>query len=200
MAHTWQRRDPEWIKENPGKGTMYKVDENGNEVKKGEEDKIIIKREKFKREGIPDAGTYAIICEKEKYVYVGQSISVATRLRSHKWIICKPFIPTEGNYGAHYVLMHEHFKKHGMEGFEFAKQKPLPGATNSELLFEEVNTMIEFLEQGYKPYNHLASYQMIRASIFCPEKFRPEVELLIQGLIKNKVSIESVKQLTEALS
>lgn len=187
--YTWKHRSKEWVKENPGKGTMYK-EYLGPEPEPKKNKPIDLKPIQKtinkaistpKRNGIKESigskekipqgiiGIYAIVCEKEKCVYVGQSKNIAVRLRSHKMTIASddPYYDTKV-----YKQMREHRKKHGADVFNFLVYKILNGAETKELLSEENNAMIYYASNGYKLYNSSLCTELVNSMIMCPEQFK----------------------------
>lgn len=209
----WRKRDAEWIKANPKKPTMYKVNSET-----GEEIEVDVKKTVFRpatkkplpkevtRFGFKSAtdyaaatnvggprlkdgssGIYAIICEIEKHAYVGQSISMDNRLRNHKMNILNPV-----KSDASYKVMRKHFEEHGIEAFQFIKVKELPLADQSILLDEEGKEMARFMRDGYALYNRDLPREIIDECILCPHEFRETIKALIQAIKDGRIKSEDV--------
>lgn len=185
----WAIRSKEWIKDNPGKGTMYKT-----ELKEDEAPPINLLapiRNKLKGERnkdlIHDTGIYLIICEQAKSVYVGQSINMGSRMRSHKMNITAIDPPQLQTY----AKIREDWNKYGAISFEFKRYLPLPNTTTSEdLTNHENNTMWEYMNNGYKLYN-----TVITGNIYCPENLRGLVLDLIHAINKDSSLIDKVRSI-----
>lgn len=142
----WVKRPEEWIKQNPGKPTMYKTTVTEKEtppelIKQltNESRRVYAKKDKG-----ADIGIYAIICEPSKRAYIGQSINVQTRLRNHKMNI-------KTNQMKCYAEMRKDIETHGIECFEFIRIKHC--INGEDLTEEENNSMGEYISKGYKLYN-----------------------------------------------
>lgn len=151
--YTWAKRDIEWIKQNPGKGTMYKVYEGQTETKQDikpivKEVKQIVKVNlppKVKNPISKFGGVYAIINEHSKLIYVGQSLSPKVKLRYHKMHI------SANSKDLLYKLMIEH-KEH-------LKYIVLElDISVSELTHKEAEYIKQYISQGYKLYNIYVPY------------------------------------------
>lgn len=194
MDTIWLPRSAEWIKDNPGKGTLYKVDKNTlTPVDTKEPEKIKSKfqpdfKSNVKTYFIPKlkhSGTYAIICDKAKYVYVGQSQNVKTRLRAHKMAIISPLTKLST-----YTLMKEHWKQFGIKSFQFVECQKIEDT--KDLLEAEINTMVEFLTKGYRLYNK--QLPIGEFAIYCPK----DIILTIQKTIlmcKDKDFLQKIEAL-----
>jgi len=198
--YKWVRRSPEWIKENPGKGTMYKEyisKECDDSTSKSQKRAVItlLKQKPIEpppkwtkhtppepKKGTKDAGLYAIICEANKWAYIGQSMNVGSRLRNHKMIIVH-------NYKSE-SKVYEDIKKDknefGIESFSFVKIKDMPEATSTQLLDAETKMMIEYLENGYSLYNRDHCNNM-----YCSPNIKPLIVNLIKA-VKNKPELIDV--------
>lgn len=180
----WVRRSPEWIKENPKGGTMYKVKVGGDEPTPNTASNYV-KRTYNKLKNKTDKGIYAIICEPSKHVYVGQSIRVNTRIRSHRYKL----INQHTNCVKTYKKMREDFLIHGLDGFQFIKCKDMPDALTEDLINSERETMFEFLEKGYKLYN----YQIEVYNIYCPLKIKDTIQKIIDFYEINTEIIDKIE-------
>ena len=161
----WAHRTPEWIKENPGKPTMYKV--SLEEIKP-------LQSPEYK---FGDTGVYVIICEKAKRVYVGQSTSMGTRMRNHKMNITNYRTNSQNVY----LKMREDFIFYGEDSFQFNRHIHLGGATCDELLLQETFTMYEFLDKGYELYNGTVPPRTLK----CPTHLLKEMQELIDKIVEN---------------
>lgn len=188
--YKWERRLPEWIKNNPGKGTMYKVYLDGSgEVPKQELEKQPIKITPKIKVGNP-IGIYVIICEIEKYAYVGQSTNIESRLRSHKMAI----VNNTSFLSSSYDLMRQHYKKHGIDAFEFRRHLYLPTKDKNLLNEKEFETMGEFARMGYRLYNKAISVQALQETIPCPLEFQEPVKKIIELLASNTRFEQELKE------
>jgi hypothetical protein len=162
--YIWERRTPEWIKENPGKGTMYKryivpIIPEPKKVQYLEVKEDLIGK---------DAGVYVIFCDNEMYAYVGQSLNMDVRMRSHKMYMSRK---SKGQNS--YINMKRHINKHGMDGFRFVKHFPMPFSTREQLLERECLVMGEVVRMGYTLYNKSISMEMVQEYVSCPKDFQP---------------------------
>lgn len=178
----WKRRSDEWIKANPGKGTMYKANPDGTEY--DPDVRVEMKVEKKEKRVVPvlkdvDYGIYVIICEKAKYAYVGQSTNVSSRLRSHKMMIKRQSLTSKNKT---YFKMQEHVDRYGMDSFVFDKYMAMPGATIDELLSKESEVMGEFVRNGYNLYNTAINLDVLGEVIVCPRDFQSVVSAVIDRL------------------
>lgn len=151
--YTWAKRDIEWIKQNPGKGTMYKVFEGQTETKQDikpivKEVKQIVKVNlppKPKNQISKSGGIYAIINEHSKLIYIGQSLSPKVKLRYHKMNI------SSNNKDLLYKPMIEH-KEH-------LKYIILENNISVNLLTrKEAEHIKQYISNGYKLYNIYIPY------------------------------------------
>ena len=167
--YTWERRTEEWIKANPGQGTMYKKYKDTEH----ELPALTFKTEENSRRWDYDEhkGIYVIICEIEKYAYVGQSRNMNSRLRNHKMIM----VHTKPHETKTYIKMREHVAKHGIEAFQFLKHLPMPDANMIELTNMENEVMGNFVRKGYNLYNSAISLQMRDECVICPKEFQPVI-------------------------
>jgi hypothetical protein len=180
----WLKRPEEWIKENPGKPTMYKTT-----VKRGDiinvdsltgHSKKLYKGGKEKRLGI-----YAVICERSKRAYIGQSIRVGSRLRSHRYAI---FSLNESKNKV-YIDIKKDVLKYGPESIEFKIVYPL--GINDDLCEWELNTMREFINNGYKLYNmHLPIN-----NICCPTEHKDLITSIINKIKTDQSLISKINSL-----
>lgn len=181
----WLHRSQEWIKENPGKGTMYKASQP--EVEKPKPTKRIdlseIKTGEYRNPGI-----YAIICEKAKSVYVGQSKNMANRLRNHKMVLLSRRPPSKI-----YERMLIDIDNYGIESFTFEKHIDLKDHDVPNILEIERETMWFFLEKGYRLYN--ADLPIGNNAIYCPETMRDTIVSLIKECSNDVKNFELVKDL-----
>jgi hypothetical protein len=179
--YEWVPRPKDWIKDNPGKGTMYK-----HYLKDGEppvESCALIKKEYKKLEleyckkerDLSDSGIYVIICEPSKRAYVGQSMSMSVRMRNHKMIISGSNI--RNNETNTYKDMISDFNLYGISAFSFIKHKSLPGLDAADLMNHESNAMGEFIELGYRLYN--LNVNIGNNVIYCP----PDIIDWVRSLI-----------------
>lgn len=187
----WLKRTEEWIKQNPGKGTMYKS-ELTNKVP-GESLAALVsdKRTRHKKDqktiDLGDRGIYAVICEATKYAYIGQSASMNVRMRSHKACI----IGQVNGKSKAYIKMNEHCKLHGIDAFSFTRHLFLPNVNDEELTNIETSTMHEFAGMGYTLYNI-----SIPGNIYCPLELKILMCQIIT-LAKNEDFIVKLRALTE---
>lgn len=201
--YRWVPRSKEWIKENPGKGTMYKEYFEPQKEEGNSEDFFSINTpitpKSVKLYPNPKktmgSGIYIVICEVEKHVYVGQSRNVENRLRNHKMVISS----NDEHESKAYIKMKAHRKLHGLNAFEFIKYDMIPHATTSMLLDREAEVMAEFARKGYLLYNRSIALQVMDESIYCPIQFQPFVANLVNLLTthpdKGSKVIDFVKQL-----
>jgi hypothetical protein len=179
--YIWKHRDSNWIKDNPGKSTMYKeflntssredLSVSDNSVNRVSES--IISR-------YADAGVYIIMCESEKYVYIGQSINVDVRIRNHKMKIFSDKKQVDTNI---YTKIRNHVNQFGEDCLSFVKYIPMPYCGEAELLKKETETMIEFLKNGYVLYNEKFPKEVLEHTVFCPKEFQFEANNFIKSLI-----------------
>ncbi len=168
----WAKRSEEWIKANPGKGTMYKtelIEGNDPPINLLHPIRNSIKNAKKNKEA-NDVGIYVIICEIEKSAYVGQSINMGTRLRNHKMQIVGEKIPDVKTYHK----IREHFVKHGIVQFEFKRYLLMPDANTDQLTDAENRIIWEFKKNGYSIYNTI-----ILGNIYCPDDMKEVIQKLI---------------------
>ena len=186
--YTWEKRSEEWIKENPGKGTMYKKYIDGIEPEeKPVRAKIIPGMTLGKINN--ERGIYVIVCEIEKHVYVGQSINMDTRLRQHKMSIVSK--GKDQQQAETYDKIRKHYFKHGIEAFEFKKHLYV-GPEKEQLSIMENRVMNDFSQKGYTLYNMVISIGALRNIVQCPTEFKEVVEKTIDLLacdteFKNKL-------------
>lgn len=186
----WLKRDAEWIKNNPGKPTMYKgkLDLNNDYkgevlLKKAKKDKInIIKNE---NSDFPDAGVYIILNEKTKSVYVGQSINMSSRIRNHRHFILEKAI----NKYKVYDKMIKDKKNHGIESFEFIKYVLMPNKNTQELKQVENDVMHEFKAKGYELYNMEVSL----GNVYCPIKYKDDISNIINLIVIDPDKLKTIK-------
>ncbi len=168
------KRDFKWIKQG---NEFVKVPLNGTELSD------IAKIDKPDYNTKTDVGVYVIICEPEKYVYVGESNNVGVRLRSHKMSIIK-----QNTQNGAYMLMNSHYIKHGIDGFEFKKY--LSCDLDRHLMWEKENeTIATFIENGYKLYN--SGVWAGGFAIFCPKEHSDIMRIVISRL-KDDVFLKKV--------
>lgn len=195
VRYKWVKQSPEWIKNNPGKPTMYK------QFGKYLPDELI-KREKVASAikymtsppllELPDHsgyGVYAIVCEAEKYAYVGESKNVSVRIRNHKMNIMG-HTPTDSKA---YTLMRDHRKKHGIEGFSFVVHTDKEFNSKSILLEAEAYLMGQYLSDGYKLYNSAISLFGAKDIMYCPKELTPLMIKLINLLSRNIISLKEME-------
>ncbi len=186
----WLKRSPEWIKNNPGQPTMYKGVLNLDDDYKGN---VLLKKEKKKKldeikntnSDFPDAGVYIIVNNETKSVYVGQSINMSNRLRSHKHYILEKAV----NKNQVYDKMIEDKIKHGIESFEFIKYILMPNKNGMELVEVENDVMHEFMAKGYSLYNR----SVYLGNIYCPIKYKDDIVKVIDLLIINPERLSELK-------
>ena len=179
--YVWAKRSAEWIKENPGKGTMYKIPiEQKEEIKKEVKNLMISRAEKKKIElQTKTCGVYAIVCEVEKMAYIGESFNVEVRMRNHK--MC---INNASSSAVMYKLMNYHQGKHGKNAFQFIKMHEIDNnGMKDELLIKEAETMHEFIEMGYKLYNQ--SIPANPNSVICPKHLAEDIKAIISKVKDN---------------
>lgn len=183
----WEKRDPDWIKANPGKGTMYKIEIPDEAVST-----IALRplREKYKNlkevEKLIDIGIYIVICEKAKTVYVGQSRSMGNRMRNHKMNITR-----SNNPKGIYVNMQKDYKHFGPDSFDYIRYIKLDRAYANDLTEVETETMWEFIEKGYRLYNRVIP----GGNLSCPAEYKITLQMFISRLRINPNLIEKIKEL-----
>lgn len=150
--------------------------------------RLQIREKREKRERLKSAGIYVIICEAEKSAYVGQSINIESRLRSHKFTI-----QSKGKTAKNYLKLKQDYRKHGIEKFEFKEYIAMPGATLSELLAKENEVMIEFARNGYLLYNSAVNATVIGESIHCPTEYRHIITAIIEKLKDQQIDEGQIK-------
>lgn len=192
---TWIHRDKEWIKQNPGKPTMYKetLKDSDPPPKCATRE---VKKEYEKRTKRPsvDIGVYIVLCEKAKSVYVGQSQSMGIRMRSHKSCILKM-----ENISRTYREMRIDCEKYGIDSFQFARYLEIDAKimTNEDrrekLLEKEQETMWDFMRKGYKLYN--IQINSNGNTIYCPFKMQD----LINDIVFLAIEDEKVLSLLESI-
>lgn len=133
---------------------------------------------KTREKNLDTAGIYVIICEIEKHVYVGQSINVDVRLRNHKMAIQS----ATNTLGRNYVKIQEHYKKHGIEAFQFVNYISCPFANTKELLYKESETISAYSKMGYNLYNTSVNITIGVNTINCPVEYQPIINELIRKL------------------
>ena len=175
--HVWVKRSDEWIKQNPNKPTMYKVLKD--------EIKINTNKKPKKRVGkitSITSGIYAIVCEKSKSVYVGQSKSLDVRLRNHKMNL-----RNQTNKCESYKRMYEDVNKFGLDSFDFRCIEQ----TDVDLINKETEAMNMFMNLGYKLYN--AQVNANATYVYCPFEIQDVVLKIITEYIKDNSTIEKFK-------
>ena len=188
VKYKWVKRDPEWIKENPNKGTMYKVlDEPEDPIRVELKKQALIAANK----SLPIMGIYTIFCEAEKFVYVGQSRDIEVRIRSHKMKITSK----DNSAGRTYELIRQHHSKYGMKGFKFEIHEVMQKASSSDLFDCEGKVMIDFVKRGYSLYNRALPAELIQSSVYCPDHLQDAIIKLIRLLSTGKLEVEKVKAL-----
>jgi len=198
--YIWKHRDKQWIKENPGQPTMYKEfltkDEiilNVKEIIKAKNSKqyaepVYGNNTKYDNRDKSGAGIYIILCEASKSLYVGQSLSMNTRMRNHKMNLLSSKPPLSAAYNK----MRLDVFNHKMESFQFITYKPMPNAKYDELLRAEKEVMIYFMKEGYTLYNSDKP-----TNIYCEEDIKPLIEKLIIKVSKNPEVIQQIQLLID---
>jgi predicted GIY-YIG superfamily endonuclease len=190
--YKWEKRSPEWIKSNPGKGTMYKANPDGSEYTEGSEPKKFIPTAQnpipFNKVINTDAGVYVVVCEKAKHAYVGQSVNMGTRLRSHKMSIVKSEAST-------YLKMRNHWRLYGEEAFDYIKHTHMPTSTEEELLQKEAEVMMEYIRAGYILYNGLINVNILADIVSCPKDFQLIIEQTINKLASETDFVNKLKEI-----
>lgn len=192
----WLKRTKQWIKENPGKGTMYKAlrpeiiikpDITASDYRKKKY------AEKTNTEYDPqkgrDAGIYVICCEKTKHAYVGQSMNMDVRMRNHKMNICGKLQCSAQAYDK----MRKHFQEFGIESFSFTKHIIIPSANTNILCDIEAKTMYEFIERGYILYNKNINFGA--NVIHCPSDIKDVIKTIIEKSKSDPTIIKKILQL-----
>lgn len=218
LKYKWVRHTTEWIKENPGKPTMYKHYEDGTiEMGSSKREKVPqknrlpltflhITEEEYNRYDKPkavktvdrsNAGIYLIICHPVLHVYVGQSRNVEVRLRNHKMMLSKQ---QDRVSSATYDTMWQHSDEYGLSEFEFKCYRKMPGATRDELLKAEAETMWEFLRAGYKLYNSQLNAQFSGEFVSCPEIYQSTISKTILSLMEGRIVEEDLLKFVSANS
>ena len=193
----WKSQPKSWQEANPALSPMYKVYSDGTEefLEKGKTSKIKaaphkkpvtvkeiiseIGKVRKKRDHTGTCGIYIVICEATKSVYVGQSVNIESRLRSHKGQVTN----LKCNYKL-YTKIREDFKQHGNGSIEYKLHKSVNELT--QLTEEEIQTMREFIEKGYSLYN--THVPLGRDSVYCPPQFKDSIKTIISALCSNRVS------------
>lgn len=192
----WLKRDVEWIKNNPGKPTMYKgilnVEDSyfGNSLlKKAKSEKI----KEINDSGLDfaDPGVYLIINELSNRVYVGQSINMYSRLRNHKHYIDGKAISKNRVY----VKMAEDRVKHGINSFQFLRYVLMPGKELEDLLCMENDVMHEFRIKGYDLYNIDVSF----GNVYCPPAYKDKINEIISIIVKYPEKLNDISNLLSGL-
>lgn len=191
-----KKRDYKWVKV----GNEFKqvpIDENKQQVKTEieptKEKKLGIKPAKFNPMPKNDnsAGIYTIICEQSKSVYIGQSMSVETRLRSHKSCLLNNV------RNKVYDRMRKDLASYGIEAFTFARFCYCPPVAGTLLKTEE-ETMKEFFNNGYTLYNSGLSSALkdtiMSEHIKCPVKYQ---SLILEIINRFQYDTDYVNKLTE---
>lgn len=170
----WKRRSPEWIKENPGKSYLYKDIKPLVVMPDVVVTSKYVNSYKANRKVFPgQCGIYVVVCEVEKYVYVGQSMNVGVRLRSHKLAIL-----SKDYDGSMYHKMREHSNANGgISSFEFKTHKLCDMCDLDE---EESRGMLHYAQRGYKLYNKVIT--IVDQSVYCPDNYRHIVTEVIEKL------------------
>jgi len=185
-GYVWKQRDAEWIKNNPGKGTMYKESADKEitvELLPAKEAKVSPIHSLFRPNNFK-IGIYIILCETERSVYVGQSRNMEGRLKHHKSTI-KAGKKSRNNV---YTRMIEHKEKHGLKAFEFLQYWEMDSPSSDELLRCEDKTMIKYLNEGYSLYNYSVCSEISSNSVYCNPSIKPQITQLI-NLVKEKPEI-----------
>lgn len=187
----WVPRTAEWIRNNPGKGTMYKIDSSEQppitasasikKIYQKNNTPIITKGE--------DAGIYAVICNATKSAYIGQSTNMDSRMRNHKMMI----IGTQEKCSV-YIRMKKDYQQFGIESFDFIKCYKLPFYTNENLWVKEQETMWEYIEKGYTLYNIAVS--LGDNVIYCPIHLK---DLITKFIISAKEDSTMIDKLVTIL-
>ena len=180
--YKWERRAPEWIKENPGKGTMYKVFEDGTieEPKQAKTKPVEIPLLSFCK--ATDAGVYVIENSRYKYAYVGQSKNMGVRLRNHKMNI----ISVHESDANVYLKMRQHYRDGEENDFEFIRYVSMPNATQTALLEKEKEVMSEYVRLGYTLYNLSVNVTVEAETIYCPIKYQELIKSVVKKLTDNE--------------
>lgn len=200
----WLKRDDEWIKANPGKPTMYKVVVDVVTIEESERDQTTtqaVKKLLTPKGRFPDAGIYAVVCEIEMYVYIGQSTNMGSRLRNHKMIILGGASSEEEKY----VLIKEHVKIHGADAIQFVKIKVVKepegdGFLKHELLREEANAMEYYFNKGYRLYNKAIPQDMFNNSVLVTPQYKPVVNNLVKLLTEGRITIDQVRAFISSIT
>ena len=185
----WMKRDPEWIKLNPGMGTMYKVYEDGTPFI--EENRPASIREevipepifisKFNKKVVgSEPGLYTITCEVEKMVYVGMSENVGSRLRNHKMIVAGIYDAV--SQSSMYLELKAHVNKHGSNCLIYKKHVDITDCTVGDLLRAETELMAEMIRKGYKLYNRKISKEIYDETIYCPNAYRDNMIKIVEWI------------------
>lgn len=180
----WKRRSDEWIKENPGKSYMYKENIGTGFEEPPPTKGVSNLREAFIPKRVKEipagavCGIYVIVCEKEKYVYVGESQNIGVRLRNHKMCIDK----YKGK-GVSYIKMMEHRKKHGIKAFQFLIHQACD-AGKLERMELENQAMLHYASMGYSLYNINIGIPC-EDRMYCPSEFQSVLKEIIRLLPTN---------------
>lgn len=187
----WVKRTPEWIKANPGMGTMYKVYEDGTPVVNTDPVDPVV-GEKFRLNTIyntpivkekvkgKEPGLYLILCEIEKCVYVGKSDNVGSRLRAHKMVIFDSKHPH--TCASTYLPIREHISTHGPNCLVFKKHVDIPDCYDEDLIRAERELMAEMIRKGYKLYNKQVYKEAFEDTIYVPAQYRVNMIKIVEWL------------------
>lgn len=170
----WLKRSEEWIKNNPGKGTMYKaVPETAPREALMSINGTNRKRYEKKPEGDSDRGIYVIICEIAKAAYIGQSYNMGVRMRNHKAAI----LGRISSQNKTYDKIKKDVTTHGIDSIIFTKHCFVSENSSENLTEKENEVMYYYLNKGYRLYNC-----SIPGNILCPEKHLILINSLIEKL------------------
>jgi predicted GIY-YIG superfamily endonuclease len=169
----WMKRSEEWIKQNPGKPTMYKDYPNNANVNSLVFDTRRVVKKRYEKR---TSGIYVILCEPAKSVYVGMSENIESRLRSHKFNINRKYNKSP------YIKICEDIETYGVSSFELKIYEEVNQTSN--LFRKETETMHLFKRDGYNLYNQVIG-ELSKDLIYCKEELQPQINKLINLATKD---------------
>lgn len=183
IKHVWVKRSDEWIKNNPGKPTLYKV--NKEEVNAETNGLKAVVTRKFKKRQSEKAGLYVITCEKTKSAYVGMSTDLTKRIYSHKIKIL-----SNNSKEVVYSKICKDVSEHGFDSLEFKVFEI--NAPDKILLEKEQEMMHLYLSKGYRLYNTVVNTN--GNTVYCPYEYQKAISNIIAKCCENPKLIERIEQ------
>lgn len=126
-------------------------------------------------------GVYCILCRSENTVYIGQSINVPNRIKSHKSALKR------GSYSNNtkgLQKMQSDYNKYGVEDFVFTQ---IAECESGDLYQLETESIKQYLDNDFEIYNYFVNTKL--SGIFCPPQFRDVINRTIKLLDESKLSL-----------